>query len=448
MRKGVNMHRDEIARVLDAVTVDQIREFLVEEMKNNGELLNRFTAVHGIKWASRTDYMAMADSTYYEYFDTYNGRVPYGAEVDFGDIIKLAQIHTDRKNYDEAIRAYRELSEAIAKNMDMVDDSDGYYGACFSDAIQGMVECINRQGVSKKWHITYMFEKFMLKEPDYFADDYEDALSAICTDTEDIKHWEDLLDPHIPDTIPNSDGDFSRHFYAVQLIRMKITILKRTKSRMLPDILAKHYCDDHDICILYIEHLKKKDKQAALRIAKEGVRLFPHSSKFRNILHDMYKKTDPEFPKSLRRLFIHDASWKHYDELKQISNDWNRELESIIDELARGRNHYILLGLFMRENMTDRAMQLILQSDDLHILKSYHNDLCALYPEKYHAAYKRHIDKIAKHAHDRRNYKHVKECLKTMKSVPGHEKEFKEFVDYLRERHARQPAFLDEMKRL
>ena len=108
----------------------------------------------------------------------------------------------------------------------------------------------------------------------------------------------------------------------------------------------------------------------------------------------------------------------------------------------------MLLALFLRENMTDRAIHLILQSDDLHILERHHNNVCALYPEKYHVAYKKHIDEIAKSAHKRGDYKRVKTHLKMMKSVPGHAKEFKEFVDYLKKRHARQPAFFDVLKRL
>ena len=390
----------------------------------------------------------MAESMYGESANGYRDSVPYGIDIDFGKITRLARAHEDKKDYEEAIRAYRELSEIIAKNMDMVDDSDGYYGICFSDSIQSMVECINRQGVIKERHITYMFEKFMLNDPDYFVDDYKDALNAICTTANDLAHWEKLLDSHIPDTISN-DEIWTSQYNAARLIMMKITILKKTRSPALTDILAKHYRNDPDICTAYIVHLKKKkDKQAAIRIAEEGTKLFPHVTEIRDILHGMYKKTDPRYAKSLLRIFLQDNSWNHYDELKKISSDWDGELESIIKILTRERKHYVLIKVFLREHMIDMAKQLILQCDNLRILEAYHGNVCELYPEKYHAAYRKHIDSIAKDVHNRDGYRLVKEHLKMMKTVPGHKKKFNEFVEYLRERHARQPAFLDEMKRL
>lgn len=447
MREDEAGRRKDIADVLGAATGDQIREFLAEEMEDSGELLDRFVAVFGTRQGRRADYRAMAESMYDESADGYHDPVPYGTRIDFDKITRLARSHKDRKDYEEAIRAYRELSEVIAKNMDMVDDSDGYYGTCFSDAIRGMAECINGQGVAKERHITYVFERFMLGEPDYLTDDYEDALDAICTGADDLAHWGRLLDPHVPDTIPSDEKGWSEHYGAVRLIMMKIDILERTGSGMLTDILAKHYRDDHDICIEYITHMEKRDRQAALRIAEEGARMFPRNEEIRVILHGMHKKTDPGSAESLQRIFLRDGSWKHYDELKRTSRRWDGELESIIGELGRRGNRQLLIRVFLREQMTDRAMRLILQCDSLRVLEEHHGKVCALYPGEYHAAYGRHIDRIAKSARGRDGYRRVKEHLKMMKAVPGHTKEFGEFVGRLRKRHARQPAFLDEIKR-
>ena len=448
MREDEAGRRGEIVGALDAATGDQIREFLAQEMEDSEELLDRFTAAFGIRQGChRADYRAMAESVYEESADGYHGQVPYGYEIDFGRITKLARSHKDRRDYEEAIRAYRELSEVIAKNMDMVDDSDGYYGECFSDVIRGMAECINGRGVAKERHITYVFERFMRGEPDYFTDYYEDALDAICTGSDDLAHWGRLLDPHVPDKIPDGDN-WSEHYEAVRLIMMKIVILERTGSDMLADMLAKHYRDDHNICIAYITHLKKRDRQAALRIAEEGVRMFPHIKVVGDVLHGMYKKTDPGFTKSLRRIFLRDGSWRHYDELKGMSRGWDGELELIIRELERRRDPNLLIGVLLREQMADRALRLILQCDSLRVLEEHHGKVCSLYPGEYHAAYRRHIDRLAKGARSRDGYRQVKEHLKAMKAVPGHRKEFGEFVRHLRERHARQPAFLDEIKRI
>lgn len=446
MSKDGASRRKDVTRILDATTGDQIREFLAKEMENNEELLERFTAVFGIRQSRRTDYRAMAESMYKKATRGYRDPVPYDRNIDFGKITRLARAYMDGKDYEEAIRAYRELSEVIAKNMDMVDDSDGYYGDCFADAIRGMAECINGQGVIKEQHITYMFEKFTLDSSDYFVDHYEEALYAICTDADDLAHWGRLLEPHVPDTIPDGDNDWYEHSVALRLIMMKIVILEGTGDDRLTKVLAKHYRDDHKICAAYIKHMRERDRQAALSIAEEGVRMFPTGMEIEAILHSLYKKTDPRFAESAERIFLRDGSWKHYDELKKVSRDWDSKLESIIEKLRRMGNYQLLIRVLFRERRTDEAVWLVLQSNSLLILEAHHSKVCELQPEECHAAYKRHIDLDAKGARNRLAYHSIQLHLRMMKSVPGHEKEFEEFVAYLRKRHARQPAFLDEIK--
>ena len=129
-----------------------------------------------------------------------------------------------------------------------------------------------------------------------------------------------------------------------------------------------------------------------------------------------------------------------------MSPAWNAEVESIIRKLARERNHYTMIEVLLKEGMLEKAAGIVLRQDDLWTLAKYHDKLCALYPKKYYTAYRKHIDELAKKAHKRDDYRDVKKYLKIMKTVPKHKREFGEFVDRLRERHARQPAFLDEIK--
>lgn len=182
----------------------------------------------------------------YDELEKYYSDVEY-AEIDFSRVMKLARGHKNKKNYEEAIRAYREISEVIAENMDYIDDSNGYYGECFTKAVDGMVECIKMKGIVKKPHITYMFEKFLLKDPDYFADNYEDALYSVCTSADDLAHWEKILDPHVPDTIPDSKVSFSRHFDATRLVDMKKHILDNKKNQIKSDTPANYYRHGDDM---------------------------------------------------------------------------------------------------------------------------------------------------------------------------------------------------------
>lgn len=438
---------DKINDVLAGITPAQMKKFLTNEMENDIELLDRFTNMIG-KDTGTIDYYSKVDAMYQNAIGR-GGLVEYGIEVNFDQITEMAQQCRKRRDYEEAIRIYREMSETIAKNMGIVDDSDGYYGMCFSDAIHSMETCMNKQKDPqiRQQYISYLFKRFMLKDPDYFADYYEDALYALCTFREDFAYLEEILDPNIPNTIPNYKRRWTRHYDAVRLIMMKVHILAKTRRNdSLDNLLARHYRESHELCIRFIQRLAKSDTKMALQIAEEGMKLFPHIEEIAKIAHGLYKKTEPRYLKSLHRLFMHNNKWTYYNELKSRSTDWGDELASIISELRGEGHHDVMVEVFLREGMNDMALETVLKHKSLQFLEMYHNKLCTLYPQEYHTAYKEGIDKIARAAGNRSDYRRVKERLRKMKSVPDHKKEFNEFVDFLRNRHPRQPAFLDEIK--
>ncbi|MCY4489944.1 MAG: hypothetical protein OXC46_00595 [Thaumarchaeota archaeon] len=274
--KSKAKRRDIITSTLDAVTEDQIREFLAKEMKNNKELFNKFVAIFGTKQRYKTNYRAMVKSMYAKHKKVY-GVLPCGARLDFDKIVELARAHENRKDYGEAIRAYKELSEVIAENMDNVDDSGAEFSTWFSMTIDDMIECINKQGGAKEQYITYMVERFVLNEPDFFGEDYKDALNALCTTAGELVHWEKLLDSHMPDIIPDKYKDFIKYDIAIRIVKMKITVLEKTKSPELINTFAKYYRYDFDICTSYIVKLQRNKKiQEARHITKERAKLFPN----------------------------------------------------------------------------------------------------------------------------------------------------------------------------
>ena len=159
--------------------------------------------------------------------------------------------------------------------MDSVDDSDGYYGDYFSDAILNMISCINLQTLTfqqKQLHISYMFEKYIKNDPDYFEEHYISALEQICATNQDYTYWQDILKPHLPEKIP-SDRNWSIHYNAKERIMMQIYILGKLKDKSLNNIFAMHYCNDSEICIQYIKYLQENNSEKASYIIDA---LFPN----------------------------------------------------------------------------------------------------------------------------------------------------------------------------
>lgn len=147
------MIREEIQRrakrddAFFGISAKRLKEFLRMMMDENEDLEIRFIDYFGKDDddVSLRDYKSEINILYKMDTGTYGGMIEYGCEISFDKFIKLAKTRESKGDYFEAARIHQEISEAISDNMEMVDDSDGYYGDCFSDAINGMVSCMNLQ---------------------------------------------------------------------------------------------------------------------------------------------------------------------------------------------------------------------------------------------------------------------------------------------------------------
>ncbi len=221
------------------------------------------------------DYYPEINELYEKAADSY-GLIEYGNEINYGKFTRLAKSKEREKDYLEAIRIYQDLSEVIADNMGMIDDSDGYYGDCFVNAMHRMTSCIKLQAPTheqKRSYMSYMFEKYIKNDPDYFQEHYHEALESICADRDDYEYWKSLLEPYLPDRMP-SKSSWSKHYDAVVKIRMYMYILEKLNDESIDDCLAKHYRDDSEICIAYAKRLKNTDPDRAMSVMEGGLKIF------------------------------------------------------------------------------------------------------------------------------------------------------------------------------
>lgn len=180
--------------LLESAEPNDLKDFFGRELVANSDLRARFMACFlpiG-EGKSLSNYRDEIDSLFDDAEE--HGFIPYGADVDFSPFEKLAKIYIQKDDFLEAAKIYQALSEKIAEKMDNVDDSDGYYGSQFSDSLNAFVECIvlaELETDARKKYIDYLFNKYLQNDPDYFQDDYYDALKVLCTSKEDLAHWKD-----------------------------------------------------------------------------------------------------------------------------------------------------------------------------------------------------------------------------------------------------------------
>ena len=425
-----------IKGVLNGASHAELREFLESAMARDKNLRKQFMAYFGAD--TRRNYREEMDAAYSRAYST----DVYEARVNLGEFFDAARMKEKGGSLDEAVRIYTDISEVVAANMERIYDSSGRYDRYFFKAVRGMTDCINGQSLEhqqKRVHISYLFERAVSFDPPEFEECYQDALEGICTDRQDLEHWKSLLEPILPDRIRGNED-----YAAAKLVNMQVHLLEGLEDDSLDGAYLKHYRSDPDVCLGYINHLKRSDPSKALQVAEEGMRLFPYVM-IRDAAVWLYGDADPRRSELLEGLLCDTLEWRYYDALMESSGNRQETLESVIQSLRRRRNAAALVAVLLREGKYDRAISEVVASKNLDLLEAYHGDLCERYPAKYHTAYKDLLEETDV-GRAKKHYKKFGEHLRKMKSVPGHEQGFEEFLASLKEEFRRRPSLLEELK--
>ncbi|ODS40636.1 MAG: hypothetical protein A7315_08000 [Candidatus Altiarchaeales archaeon WOR_SM1_79] len=346
-----------IYSILDKVTLDELKEFLIYEFGNDPDLRNKFSIYFSGRGEdegkSIHDYKKEIDFLYRELGDRH-GYIEYGRDVNFSHIQDLAERYVQANNFLDAVKVYQALSEAIAENMDNVDDSDGYYGIEFDDALENFAKCVNLMNLEhedKKKYIKYLFDRYIENDPDYFRDNYESALKQICTAPQDLRYWKKMLEQYLPDDLQDSEKERSGYYNAKELILIQFYILDNLdEDRAFYELGEKYYRRDYEICLLYARRLEKDGKtDRAVNVAEEGVSLFKDhlTGDLKKFLNKFHENTSPDkYKENLKQLFLQGSfwqnNWEYYEKLKGICSEkeWGDLFSEIISSLS-DRNRVI-----------------------------------------------------------------------------------------------------------
>lgn len=456
-----------VAGALEGLDAEKLRDFLRKEFLSDKRLQDHFMiyATGGVKGGGKSvdDYRREVEALYgdasaHEYME-------YGDTVEFASFTDLAKRHVEKNNFAEAAKMFQALEEVIAENMDAVDDSNGYIAESFSEALQGLASCADKfDRGTKSAYIDYFFRKFM--ETDYFKDKYEAALRSVCVNREELEHLGNLLRPHLPESLPDREEDWGRHHESKVLLEMQAFVLDRLiklgnegSRGELYRLFKRYYLKDEGFCLSYAQRMEKDGMaNEAIKVAEEGLGAFPPhlAIDLRLFLDRHYKTLFPaKHKENLKQLFFQTTDWKYYKNLKNLSGEqWGPVLQDLLEHFSShsGDGHYdqrtILIDIFIREKMFDAALKEVLASKSLPLLGTYYAHLAERYPTDYFNAYKELLLSYADRSMGRDHYRQVASELRNMKAIKGFEEAFNEYLALLREKYAKRPAFIDEMKQL
>ena len=197
-------------------------------------------------------------------------------EVDFREFFEKMKKCQKSKSYSEAAKICQAVSEGIASSMDYIDDSTGYYADVFVTMLKQMAYNVNNAKLNhlqKRQYISYLYDQFIYREPDYFNEFYHEALKTVCITKKDLEYWKMLHEPAIPRQLPKNK--FTNHYDHSTLVEMQADILEGLGDPSLEALYEKYYRHSSSIYEMYIKMLKGTNKTKMRNILKEGASLFP-----------------------------------------------------------------------------------------------------------------------------------------------------------------------------
>ena len=168
----------EIERILDGVTPEALRPFLLDELAQNPELRDRFRARFGDNSRSVDEYRDDVE----QLFEKHTADYPVVTEaIDFSHFFEQADQYRSRNRYREAATIYRAIAEGIERNEDRIDAAYDHYARTFQQALDGYVECVRTADLSDEAYqdaVSVLTERASSAVGPY-AEQYQDALDRL-----------------------------------------------------------------------------------------------------------------------------------------------------------------------------------------------------------------------------------------------------------------------------
>jgi len=190
----------DIDALVEQTAAGDLRAFLLAVLEDDRDIRDRFVAFTGEETGKTVyDYKQEIDRLFEDAAGR-RGMVEYDMHIDFSQYHDLAETHRERDNIDAATAIYRAIGEAIRENLNRVDDSGGHYGRELERAIESYAETIVEQDLDheqKQPYIEYLCGEFIEADYGFASDYYDDALRTLCTTTDDLEYWLELLDSRV-----------------------------------------------------------------------------------------------------------------------------------------------------------------------------------------------------------------------------------------------------------
>lgn len=452
---------ESIVKLVEEADTTIIKTFLIDILKNDEKLLNRFKSklqcdilpTDMNRYKNQVNSIFRKYAGHHDFVDYKNawGFISELEEVLDNDI----QVMLDNNQLKEAFELTNYIFIKVG-NQD-IDDSDGGTGEIANNCSEIWQEILYKSDIKLKreifkWFIDHLNGSVI----DYMEDYIEQIIFDDFKEEEFIENKSIFLDNEINEYKKDKDS-WINSFRLGQLVLRRIEILEEMNvNQNIIEEYCKENLEINEIRKYYIDIcIERKDYDMAIKLLKEGMDkekdwpgiLINYSLK----LKDLYKQIGKHklYKEELWALVLNYKAGdvELYKELKSIYTDteWMKERKIVFSKLSPYRG---IDKLYVLEGLYDRLIELVLNSHGLYMVMEYEEVLKDIYPKELLNKYENAVKAMATNTSGRARYREIVSILRRMKKYPEGKERISEIVSDWRLRYRNRPAMMDELSKL
>lgn len=447
-----------LVKEADSVLVE---DFLNDILKNDEKLLNRFKSrlQCDISPADMKRYKDQVNNIFRRYaghHDFVDYKNAWGFISELEEILDNdIQAMVDNNQLEEAFELTNYIFIKVG-NQDM-DDSDGGTGLVANSCLEIWQEILDKSSIELKRKIYNWFTGHLNDSViDYMEDYIEEIIFDDFKEDEFMEEKIIFLDNKIREYKKQENSWFNsyglgemilRHINIMEEMEVSQNIIEDYwKENLEINEVRKHYIDicinrkDYDMAIKLLREGKDKEKDCPGIVTNYSLKL-----------KDLYKQIGEQklYEVELWSLVLNYKAGdvELYKELKSFYTDkeWMEKREIVFSKLSPYRG---IDKLYELEELYDRLINIILNSNGLYMLIEYEKILKDIYPKELLDKYENTVKAMATNTSGRAHYREIVSILRRMKKYPEGKEKVSEIVSDWRLRYRNRPAMMDELSKL
>ncbi len=450
----------QVNEILEKMTIDELRQFIRENVKRNSVLKN--TLLSSFAHQNANDSQELYSKQIRSILRTAAGRDGFihwnqtsAVEKQVTDLLSTAQKQLAKNNAKSAIFICTAVLEEMTDALQYADDSNGEIGGSIHFALELLCD-IAKGPMPEEIRILlleYCLSAFARRV--FSGWDWHLSVIQLAADIFKSEQEAELVIKHLWES-PLTEYE-SRVAQGIEL-----NIIRTTKGEIVADEFIEQHRSNPIIRREAIQtSIRHKDYERATSIAKEGVN---HDEKdkpglvrewFEWLLRIAQIQNDEEkIIEYARLLFIDNFRQQqdYYQVMKSTvrQDAWKDFVEEIINDIRSKKSWYdieLIANIFIREEWWSRLLELVAQNPSLPTIQKYEKHLSKHYAKEIVLLYRDEVVKYMENNVGRNHYQTVCKYLRRMIKLRGREV-VENVVSDFRRQYAQRTAMMEELARI